>query len=520
MSKGKLLAVCVIWLVICAIGAAAWRFVVTPIADAKRTAAEEAKQAAEESERDRVNEETKGRLWYEHEVKVGLDSFSGYAILRSDKFKQLLRDAKIRLELIDDQAQYTERLNNLRDGNLQMAAFTVDALIKTAAISGDSEPPATIVALIDETRGADAMVAYKSVIKNVDDLNHSDARFVLMSDSPSETLARVVMNTFALDQIASDPFIRAEDPDEIVQRYKDSPKNTRQVFVLWEPYVSKILANPSMHVVVDSSQFTGYIVDCLVAERDFLSKNPELVQTIIECYFRALYEYRDEERMTQLVKSDDTSDPPMDAASVKKVVQGIDWKNTQENFSHFGLRNDQRTQHLADMIENITKVLVNTDAIRAGPTGDKVALFFDHRPLENLFNSGFHPGDEDEVVDQDVPVQQLADAQWDSLEEVGTIQVRKLDFARGSDVLTDPSKRTLDELVEQLKTWPRYYVMIRGNASLRGDLEANKRLAQGRAKATEQYLISHGVSQLRIRAVGGEPSGETSVSFRLGQLPY
>ncbi len=49
-----------------------------------------------------------------------------------------------------------------------MAAFTVDALIKTTAQSGESSPPATIVALIDETRGADAMVAYKSAVKNVE----------------------------------------------------------------------------------------------------------------------------------------------------------------------------------------------------------------------------------------------------------------------------------------------------------------------------------------------------------------
>lgn len=520
MSKGKLLAVCLIWLVIFGVGAAAWRLVVTPMADAKKSAEEQRMQAAEEKRKEIVVDQTKGELWYDHEVTLALDSFSGYAVLRSDTFKQALRRAKIKLELVDDQANYTQRLESLRSGKVQMAAFTVDALIKSTAKAGDSPPQATIVALIDETRGADAMVAYKSVVKNVDDLNHSDARFVLIPDSPSETLARVVMNTFNLDQIPPDPFVAAQDPGDIYRRYQDSPKNSRQVFVLWEPYVSRILANPSMHVVIDSSRFTGYIVDCLVAERDFLSKNPALVQTIIECYFGSLYEYRDNERMSKLVQSDDTSDPPMDSESVTKVVQGIDWKNTQENFSHFGLRSDDNVQHLADMIENITKVLVNTGAIEKDPTGDEVGLLFDHRPLQRLFDAGFHPGEETEQVDRETPLPDLTDDQWASLQEVGTIQVRQLVFASGRDELTDPSKQKLDDLAEQLRAWPQYYVMIRGNASLRGDLEANKQLAESRAQMAAQYLTTHGIAPRRIRAVGVEPTGTAGVSFRLGQVPY
>lgn len=520
MNKGKFLAVCLIWLVIFGIGAAAWRLVVTPLSEARQAAEAERADAEAAHERARVLEQTTGKLWYDHEISLALDSFSGYAVLRSDAFSQSLRRAKIKLELVDDQADYRQRLDSLRSGKVQFAAFTIDALIKTTAEAGDREPQATIVALIDETRGADAMVAYKSVVRNVDDLNHADARFVLIPNSPSETLARVVMNTFALEQVAANPFIEARDPDDIFRRYQESPKNSRQVFVVWEPYVSRMLANPSMHLVIDSSRFTGYIVDCLVAERDFLSKQPELVQTVIECYFRALYEYRDEERMAGLVQADDASDPPLEAEMVRKVVRGIDWKNTQENFAHFGLQADQTVQHLADMIENITGVLVNTGAIAADPTGQDAGLLFDHRPLEKLFQVGFHPGEEAEVVDRDTPLPELSNEQWESLQEVGRIQVPALDFARGRDDLTEPSKRTLDDLVEQLLSWPQYYVMIRGNASLRGDIEANKRLAESRAQAAARYLTTHGVAQRRIRSLGGEPSGTTGVSFRLGQLPY
>ena len=78
----------------------------------------------------------------------------------------------------------------------------------------------------------------------------------------------------------------------------------------------------------------------------------------------------------------------------------------------------------------------------------------------------------------------------------------------------------LDDLIEKLAAWPQYYLLIRGNASLQGDLEANKALAEARAAAAEQYLTQNGVSENRVRAVGGEPSGTTSVTFVLGQTPY
>jgi hypothetical protein len=88
-------------------------------------------------------------------------------------------------------------------------------------------------------------------------------------------------------------------------------------------------------------------------------------------------------------------------------------------------------------------------------------------------------------------------------------------FSRGT-----PQRASLDELVLSLANWPRNYLLVRGNASQRGDLEANKQLAAARAQAAKAYLIQAGVNQNRVQAVGGQPSGNTSVSFLLGQPPY
>ncbi len=92
-------------------------------------------------------------------VKLGLDGFSGYALLRSSELAGQLRSASIKLEPVDDGANYVERMNALADGRLQMAAFPIDALITAAA--NRKVLPATMIAIIDETRGADALLAYR-----------------------------------------------------------------------------------------------------------------------------------------------------------------------------------------------------------------------------------------------------------------------------------------------------------------------------------------------------------------------
>lgn len=512
MSKGKLLAVCIIWLMMFGILVVSWRWMVVP----SRKARDQAQQEREHAER---MQGTSSDSHYQHRVTLALDSFSGYAILRSPEFHDYLSQKRIKLDLKDDNANYRQRIQALRSGEVDMATFTVDALIKNSVEL--DELPATIVAIIDETRGADAMIADKSTIPNVDALNRVDMRFVLVPDSPSETLTRVVMADFQLDNLPQNPFVAANDAEDVFSRYRTSKRESAQAYVVWQPYVSRILDNSNMHVVVDSSRFRGYIVDVIVARRDFLLKNRDVVRDVVGAYFRAAYQHRED--MPQLVAADASrlGDSLSDAA-VKSLVNGIWWKNTQENFAHMGLAGGQPLQHLEDVIDNITQVLLTTGAITRDPTeGLPNVLYFDGI-LRDLQASQFHPGlDEETVRDDTLVLPELSAGQWERLVEVGTLQVPRLVFARGSYRLTGPSERVLDDLGQKLKTWPQYYVLIRGNASTQGDnFDANKELAQNRAKAAERYLVEQGaIDANRVRAVA-KPSGSTSVSFLLGQPPY
>lgn len=209
---------------------------------------------------------------------------------------------------------------------------------------------------------------------------------------------------------------------------------------------------------------------------------------------------------------------PVSPKQAEALVAGIWWKNTQENYCHFGLKRGN-VQHIEDIIANITRVLLRTGGIAKDPTDNKPNLLYHSEILGEIEKTNFHPGIED-VKNDLAELPALTEGQWKSLQPVGKLEIKQLVFARGTDILTEESKQTLDELTETLKTFPQYYVIIKGNASNQGDAEANKALAASRAKAAEKYLAEKGIHKNRIRAVGVEPSGSTSVDFIMGQLPY
>lgn len=514
MSKGRLLIVCTVWLVVLGGVALGWKLWFKPKADqAKQTAEEKAVQ----EEKDRTLGATSGSSRYKNNITFALDGFSGYAVFRSPEFQNELSRKGIKVELDDDGADYAARLEGLQSGKTQMAVFTVDALITASAKLG--EIPATIITVIDETKGADAMVAYKKVIPNVDALNSPETRFILTPDSPSETLVRVLQAHFTLDQLSEDAFVKVNSAEEVYKKYRQSDPNSHEVFVLWQPWVTKILENPNTHVVIDSGRFRGYIVDVIVVNRDFLYKNQGVVKDFVEAYLRASYTNRS--KMKQLVIEDARKlGAPLKDKQAEDLVKGIWWKNTQENFAHFGIQSGTAIQHIEDVIINITNVLKKTNAISGDPADGQANHFYYDGILRTLHEGSFHPGIVTEEIRGEEALAALADDEWDNLVTIGTLEVQRLVFARGTARLSSRSHGTLDELVKNLKTFPQYYVLVKGNASRRGDAQANQQLALDRAKAAQQYLTDKGIHKNRVKAVAGQPTGSTSVSFVLGQTPY
>jgi outer membrane protein OmpA-like peptidoglycan-associated protein/ABC-type nitrate/sulfonate/bicarbonate transport system substrate-binding protein len=507
VNRSKFLLASFVWLLLLGLGVVAWKWVFQP----QRQEAEVRDQRQREQ---RQMEATQGTSRYRHEISIGLDSFSGYAVLRSEAFQQSLADSGIRLSVTDDGADYARRMDRLESGEIQFAAFPIDALLKVSSQRG--RLPATIVAIIDETRGADAMVAYRQRYPDIDALNDPLTRFILVGDSPSETLLRVVMRDFELSDVATQSVVSVSSPEAIIQAYRKSGPTASEVFVTWEPFVSQLLENDQLHVLVDSSKFLGYIVDALVVSRDYLLKQPEVVESVLRAYFDTLHSYRNPADFKQLILGDaKKTAAALSESQVDRLIDGIRWKNTQENYAHFGLRSES-VVHIEDMLSRISSLLIASRTIEKDPTDGQFSRLFYDRALKQLQTNRFLP---DELVRTEGELSVLSDSQWDSLVPVGTLRVPELVFARGTATLTPSSQLILDDLADKLRSWPAYYLRIEGNAASGGNEQANLALAMQRAQAARQYLRSLGVAEARMKSVSGEV-GQSRVVFILSELPY
>jgi len=191
---------------------------------------------------------------------------------------------------------------------------------------------------------------------------------------------------------------------------------------------------------------------------------------------------------------------------------------------------------LEDMIANIIDVLLKTKGLPNDPLAGKHTTLFYSQILADMKAANFHPGKNLNIIDglgtaadvekvrAEKELAPLTAEQWNSLRPVGQLRIEPITFRRASANINEQSQRDLEELAKRLQSYPRFYLRVIGHARPEGDPEANRQLAQARAEAAAQFLVTQGVNNNRIKTdaapskvEGGEAQ---AVSFVVGQVPY
>ena len=517
----SILTAVVLWIVILGGIAASLRFFVFP--------------EFREKKREKLALQTGSGGKYRQQIRVAADRFSGYCILRSPELQHRLGASGIKLTVEDDGADYMHRIKALRDGDVEMAVFPVNSFIQSGIALG--EFPASMVYVIDETAGADAIVAYRDAVPSIDALNRSDARIVLTPDSPSELLARVMIASFNLPELPEKKWmVKAAGSADDYKKFRGDSHRKPVAYALWEPDVSKALKHDDAVVLLDSSKLKGFIVDVLVIERRFLIEHYDDAKAVVEAYARTAYEKRGD--MAALIEADARQlGEKLTAADARQLAQGIRWKNTLENYAHFGVSGRAHSlENIEDIILKISDVLAKTGAMggRDLPVAPN-ALYY-NRIVSEMKAADFHPGRavnvlsgvdlgaNNEAVRGGQKLEPLTEQQWNALLPVGELRVEPISFGRGTARVNLQSRRELVELAGTLKSWPEYYLTVTGRVRPGGDERAVLQLAKDRAEAAVQVLVGEGVEPERIRSfakVAAENAAEAqSVSFVVGQPPY
>ncbi len=451
-------------------------------------------------------------------IKIGIDNWAGYFPLCSAELRKRMRRADYLLECVDDAANYQQRMENLSSGELQLAVATVDSYLLNGA---PFNYPGTIIAVIDESQGGDAILAYSEVISSINALKtQSNFKIAYTPSSPSEHLLKAVATHFDIEKLSqrtADWQIKTAGSSDALQLLMDRKVDAA---VLWEPDVSEAKSNPLIKQLLSSADTSRLIVDVLIVNRRYAEKNEAAILNLLANYFRTLKFYRDN---PQQLKRDLGSARNIDEQVIDSVIQGVAWTGLMANAKQwFGVvsQNAWEGQALIDVLEDTSTILVNHGDFTVSPIPDRDPYrLINSQFVGELFKTG---NIVQSLVDSDkntlrrVQFKSLNRKQWDGLSEVGTLKVRPIVFQSGANKLTTEGKVQLDLAVKNLSHYPRFRIAIKGHTGVRGDKEANSALSLARADSVKRYLnVTYDIQLERMQVYG--KGGLTPLAKRPGE---
>ena len=435
-------------------------------------------------------------------IRIAGDNYMGYFFMTSPEMKKQLSRKSIYVEFTDDGGLYSERLKKFNDQEYDCIVLPISSYLQHGA---QYKYPGVIVAAISESRGADGIVGFADNLPStkISDLNDSSLRFVYTGDSPSSFLLDLTITDFDLDRLQETSTWRQEvnGSQEVLKAAKN---NQGDIFVLWEPDLSKALEIPGIKYVWGSDKFSGYIVDVFVFHREFLKKNPTQVNDFLTAYFRTLgvYGNNKENMLKEMSRKYDLKEDV-----VQTLLKKIEWYDLQENCQdQFGIGDNSGQVAREGVINTIlacSDVLLRTskwdkDYLKGNPY-----LITNSEILEGLSANNPLSSQLGEQAPK-TSFEALSPEEWKTLKEVGSFRVESISFQAGNNLLSAEGKENVDQVAKLLThNYPGYRVIIRGHTGPGGDESENKLLSQQRAQVIQQYLVAvHGISAKRFLAEG------------------
>jgi outer membrane protein OmpA-like peptidoglycan-associated protein/ABC-type nitrate/sulfonate/bicarbonate transport system substrate-binding protein len=461
-------------------------------------------------------------------IKIAVDNWVGYFPLCSPEMKKRMRQQGWNLVCEDDQADYPQRMKRLKDGEIDFAVATVDAFLLNGAPKGF---PGTIVAVIDESQGGDAIVARKDAVASLNELKgRTDIKVAFTPGSPSHHLLKAATEHFDVPELlpAGERLIATKGSEEALKKLLSGKA---QVAALWEPDVSRALARDGIVKLLGTEDTKRLIVDVLLAGRDFSKSRPEVVKLLLANYFMTLKSYRENQ---ELLQEHVMAAAKLTGDTVEKMLKGVAWTNLTDNCERwFGISmpGSHAEDSLIETLESTAQILIHSGDFPESPipAGDPYRLT-QSQFVEDLYLQGIagftspKAGSvrSDAVNSLEAAFAPLSADAWGVLQEIGTLRTEPVVFQSGTADLSFQGKLEIDRAVERLKHYPNFRVVIKGHTGTEGAPEANRTLSRERSEAVARYLqVTYNINPNRLLAVGfgGEKPlpqkpGESMRSYR------
>jgi outer membrane protein OmpA-like peptidoglycan-associated protein/ABC-type nitrate/sulfonate/bicarbonate transport system substrate-binding protein len=438
---------------------------------------------------------TKGR------IAVGVDNWIGYFPLCSDEMRKRMRTAGYVLVCVDDKADYAKRFAALKANELQLAVATVDAYLLNGPATGF---PGAIVAVIDESKGGDAIVAWKDKVGSLDGLKAARTPSIAFTPgSPSEHLLRAAAVHFDVAALRGGKGawrIETSGSPDALKRLLDHKADAA---VVWEPDVTRALATPGVTKLLSTADTQRLIIDVLIAGRSVLQQDPAMLKTLLTTYFDVVRHYRDQ---PETLANDVAAETKLPMAQVKPMLAGVAWSGLSDNFQVW-LGSTPDSNATVDVIRSTMRILTETGGLAADPLPDQDP----YRIINSQFvgaaftatATGMQLGASATASTLDAHFKELGDGEWSQLREVGTLKALNVLFQSGTADLSFDGKTEIDGMMDVLRHYPGFRIRVRGHTAQGGDAEENRVLSLERADAVARYMnVTYSVDPNRIKVVG------------------
>ncbi len=205
-------------------------------------------------------------------LKVGTNIWPGYESLYIARDKQFINPEQVSLT---ESVNATQVLRAFRAGQLDVAALTMDEALTLQASVRDLQ----VIAVMDFSHGADVLIA-KPGIKTLQELS---GRTLIIEKS---AVGAIILQS-ALDKAGLERYeisVRNAPVNEHLKLWQDE---TVAGVVTFEPFKS-LLAMEGGHVLFDSSEIPGRVMDVLVVHKETAQNRPDQLRHLLAGHFRAL----------------------------------------------------------------------------------------------------------------------------------------------------------------------------------------------------------------------------------------
>lgn len=377
-------------------------------------------------------------------------------------------------------------------GTAQCAWRTSDFWAQEQPNLRNSGHDAKAVMIVDNTRGADAIIAKSPAIRSVEDL--AGKKLALLQFTPSHGMAIDAIDNSSLSarkkQSIEYVYIAAEDGLAGVRAALES--GNVDAAALWDPDLSLALRATKGHVVYSTKTASNLIFDVMVCDQRVLNdpQGRDAVQKFVNGWMKGVdvAKANPDLAVDALVKTEefftllgkDEGKP-----FVKGLFDNLLWTGVADNARILGMSGG--TNHYERVYQRFDQIYRAAGAL-ANPKSPVIAPqdSFDTRFIRTLYDASTAAQAEAKQVETYTTA-----AREEAVQAPATVTKPVIvNFPSGQSALSKRAEKTIDtDMVPFIENNGSAYFEISGNTDSTGNAAINNRLSQARAETVVDYLV-------------------------------